>query len=176
MSIQTAGLSGLRLTKLTLNVCLAGTRRKHFIPLSSSYSELYNIQSFFEGYSSSFSGRRGNSTLHTPTVISHSAVKADLPANADGSPFDNDRALRDIAEAGSEWRQRHLRQADMEVSRGERPLLALFSLFADKVSPRTDTANLLRLQCYVFRLLIEWANLLAGDRPGTVASVSPTLA
>ncbi|TKA56853.1 hypothetical protein B0A53_01254 [Rhodotorula sp. CCFEE 5036] len=115
---------------------------KHFIPLSSSYSELYNIQSFFEGYSSSFSGRRGNSTLHTPTVISHSAVKADLPANADGSPFDNDRALRDIAEAGSEWRQRHLRQADME--------------------------------CYVFRLLIEWANLLVGDRPGTVASVSPT--
>lgn len=84
--------------------------------MSSSYSELYNIQSFFEGFSSSFSGRRGNSTLHTPTVISHSAGKAELPANADGSPFDNDRALRDIAEAGSEWRQRHLRREDMEVS------------------------------------------------------------
>ena len=158
------------MTQLTLDI---PTRRKHFIPLSSSYSELYNIQSFFEGYSSSFSGRRGNSTLHTPTVISHSVVKADLPANADGSPFDNDRALRDIAEAGSEWRQRHLRQADMEVS----PAAASFSFLLPPRrthSRRTDTANLLCLQCYVFRLLIEWANLLAGDRPGTVASVSPT--
>jgi hypothetical protein len=162
----------LRLTKLTPNV--PKTRRKHFIPLSSSYSELYNIQSFFEGYSSSFSGRRGNSTLHTPTVISHSAVKADLPANADGSPFDNDRALRDIAEAGSEWRQRHLRQADMEVSR-RRPLSSsIFSLLAGKTRRVLTQQNLLCLQCYVFRLLIEWANLLVGDRPGTVASVSPT--
>lgn len=34
---------------------------------------------------------------------------------ADGRAFEGDRALQDIAEAGREWRQNHVRKADMEV-------------------------------------------------------------
>ncbi|GAA6064394.1 hypothetical protein JCM10212_004233 [Sporobolomyces blumeae] len=101
---------------------------KHFIPLSSSYSELYNLQTFFTGFPPSLSGVRGNRTVPTTTLSRPKPVPA-LPANEDGTPFDTDKALQEIAEAGSRWKKEHLRKADME--------------------------------CYVYRLMVEWANLVA---------------
>ncbi|GAA6001574.1 hypothetical protein JCM10207_006732 [Rhodosporidiobolus poonsookiae] len=100
---------------------------KHFIPLSSSYSELYNLQTFFEGFPPSLVGQRGNHTI-SPTVLTHPSPVPELPLNADGTPFDTDKALKDIADAGREWRETFVRKADME--------------------------------CYVYRLLIEYANLV----------------
>ncbi|BGP40399.1 hypothetical protein JCM10449v2_004361 [Rhodotorula kratochvilovae] len=89
---------------------------KHFIPLSSSYSELYNLVSFFEGYPASLVGARGNRTSPLkPTVLTRPSPVPELPLNADGTPFDTDKALKDIADAGTQWRQQHLRKEDMEV-------------------------------------------------------------
>ncbi|GJN90764.1 hypothetical protein Rhopal_003778-T1 [Rhodotorula paludigena] len=105
---------------------------KHFIPLSSSYSELYNLQTFFEGYPNTLVGRRGgkdgNSTAMQPTVLTRPVKLPELPLNADGTPFDTDKALKDIADAGTQWRQEHLRKEDMET--------------------------------YVYRLMVEWARLV----------------
>ncbi|CEQ39675.1 SPOSA6832_01224 [Sporobolomyces salmonicolor] len=112
---------------------------KHFIPLSSSYSELHNIQTFFSGFPPSLSGTRGNRTVASTTLTRPHPIP-ELPLNADGSAFDNDKALRDIAEAGREWKTQHLRKADME--------------------------------CYVYRLMVEWANLVTvyDDEPEEVAA------
>ncbi|GAA5943786.1 hypothetical protein JCM3775_000955 [Rhodotorula graminis] len=104
---------------------------KHFIPLSSSYSELYNLVTFFEGYPASIVGARGKNRTSSlqPTVLSRPASPMpDLPLNADGSAFDTDKALKDIADAGTQWRQQHLRKEDMET--------------------------------YVYRLMVEWARLV----------------
>ncbi|GAA5828700.1 hypothetical protein JCM11251_005843 [Rhodosporidiobolus azoricus] len=101
---------------------------KHFIPLSSSYSELYNLQTFFTGFPASLVGNRGNHTTLLPTVLTHPSPVPELPLNADGTPFDTDKALRDIAEAGRQWRDTYVRKQDME--------------------------------CYVYRLMIEYANLV----------------
>lgn len=101
---------------------------KHFIPLSSSYSELYNLQTFFTGLPPSLSGVRGNKTIPTTQLSRPSPIPA-LPENEDGTEFNSDRVLREIAEAGSQWKKEHLRKEDME--------------------------------CYVYRLMIEWANLVA---------------
>ena len=93
--------------------------RKHFIPLSSSYAELYNIQTFFSGVPNRLvakSSTDGKMTLtHPPTP------RPPLPhidgTTADGEEFHTDAALRAIAESGREWQQQHMRKADMEVSR-----------------------------------------------------------
>ncbi|KAM0753106.1 capsular associated protein [Meredithblackwellia eburnea MCA 4105] len=83
---------------------------KHFIPLSPSYAELYNIQTFFSGFPSSFT----SNSSYTKTVLTKPHPIPILPTTSDGEPFAGDRALRDIAEAGREWRQQHVRKADME--------------------------------------------------------------
>ncbi|BGP24951.1 capsular associated protein [Rhodotorula toruloides] len=88
---------------------------KHYIPLSSSYSELHNIQTFFEGYPTSLVGKRGNHSAIAPTVLTRPSPLPELPLNADGTPFDTDKALKEIAEAGAAWKQRHLRKEDMEA-------------------------------------------------------------
>lgn len=90
--------------------------RKHFIPLSSSYSELYNLQTFFTGFPPSLAGTRGNRTVPTTSLSKPSPIPA-LPPNEDGSDFHADTVLQEIAEAGSKWKKEHLRKEDMEVSR-----------------------------------------------------------
>lgn len=50
-----------------------------------------------------------------PTVLTRPVKLPELPLNADGTPFDTDKALKDIADAGTQWRQEHLRKEDMEV-------------------------------------------------------------
>lgn len=65
-----------------------------------------------------FNGTEYSAT--SPVLVSLSPksepVKAIDPLAEEGALFDPDRALRDIALAGSRWKRRNVRQADMEVS------------------------------------------------------------
>ncbi|KAM0791180.1 hypothetical protein ACM66B_005664 [Microbotryomycetes sp. NB124-2] len=102
---------------------------KHFIPLSSGYSELHNIQTFFSGLPSNAnltSNVNGTSPL---TQLTSPVPVPELPLNSDGTPFDGDKALKDIADAGREWKDQFARKGDMEA--------------------------------YVYRLMIEWAAIIA---------------
>jgi len=84
---------------------------KHFIPLSSSYSELYNLGTFFNGFPAGL----GNETDPIKvTELTRPSPVPSLPRNEDGTPFKADRVAEEIARAGSEWRTSHLRRADME--------------------------------------------------------------
>ncbi|KAF8582381.1 glycosyltransferase family 90 protein [Ramaria rubella] len=74
----------------------------HYIPLSQSYQEIYNIHAFFSGASSSMLKAANSSAL---AFIPGGVV----PAN------DGDRRLRRIARAGREWKQTVGRTADMEA-------------------------------------------------------------
>jgi hypothetical protein len=65
--------------------------RLHFIPLSPSYREVYNIHAFFSGATQSTSG-----TAENPR------------------PVDGDRRLRRIARAGKQWKKTIGRTIDME--------------------------------------------------------------
>ncbi|THU81857.1 hypothetical protein K435DRAFT_784854 [Dendrothele bispora CBS 962.96] len=125
----------------------------HFIPLSTSYQEIYNIYSFFSGppkvaldvLSSSssssssspsegneHSGERGNEDFRDGDENERDrAVSRKMEIqkvyNADG-----DARLRRIARAGRQWKKTQGRQVDMEL--------------------------------YVYRLALEWARLWADDR------------
>ena len=83
---------------LTHDVCR--DRRLHYIPLSPSYQEIYNIHAFFSGATES-TLRAANSTtlLATPTRR---------------RPVDGDRRLRRIARAGKQWKRSIGRRVDME--------------------------------------------------------------
>ena len=78
----------------------------HYIPLSQSYAEIYNIHAFFSGAPPS-ALQAANAT----------AAAADATARR---PIDGDRRLRRIARAGKQWRRTVGRRVDME---GARPLL-----------------------------------------------------
>ncbi|KAJ2916229.1 hypothetical protein MD484_g4192, partial [Candolleomyces efflorescens] len=72
----------------------------HFIPLSSTYQEVYNIHAYFSG----------------PTKSALEALgsrQASVPLNERRS-MDGDRRLRRIARAGKEWKRTIGRHADME--------------------------------------------------------------
>ena len=85
--------------------------RKHFIPVSSSYGELYNLQAFFSGFPTEIA----NDDSFTKSVLTTPHPIPALPPQANGSPFSGDRALQAIAESGRDWRQNYVRKADMEV-------------------------------------------------------------
>lgn len=71
----------------------------HFIPLSSSYSEIYNIHAYFSGPSSS--------TLRIANV-SHVPEVENIHANGD-------KQLKKIARAGKQWKKTIGRTVDMEA-------------------------------------------------------------
>jgi len=164
-------------------------RRYHYIPLSTSYSEIHNIQSFFTGFPSElvktatnitaaeeeaaaalaaamleaskgkgkkkakakeilFNGTDFSAT--SPVLVSLSPksepVKAIDPLAEEGALFDPDRALRDIALAGSRWKRRNVRQADMEVCLTVMWCCPLLMCYA--------------VQVYVYRLMLEYSTLL----------------
>ncbi|KAI0074327.1 capsular associated protein [Panus rudis PR-1116 ss-1] len=73
----------------------------HFIPLSSSYQEIYNIHSFFSGATPSTLRAANSTTLDAP------------PAKR--RPIDGDRRLRRIARAGKQWKRTMGRRVDMEA-------------------------------------------------------------
>jgi len=76
------------------------TTRLHYIPLSNSYQEIYNIHAFFSGATEA-TLRAANSTI------------LELPLE-DRRPTDGDRRLRRIARAGKQWRRTIGRKEDME--------------------------------------------------------------
>ncbi|PSS34204.1 hypothetical protein PHLCEN_2v1754 [Hermanssonia centrifuga] len=73
----------------------------HYIPLSPSYQEIYNIHAFFSGATESPLRAVNSSTLQAP------------PAKR--RPVDGDRRLRRIARAGKQWKRSLGRRADMEA-------------------------------------------------------------
>jgi hypothetical protein len=134
--------------------------------VSTTYLELHNIQAFFSGFPSSLlsantplelkeASSKGSqrskeaalSNRSQPVALTEEDGKIySIDPLADSNTlFDGDRALRDIALAGSRWRRRHIRKADMEV----RPR---FAFTGDSLTPVT--------QVYVYRLMIEWAALV----------------
>ena len=82
--------------------------RKHYIPLSSSYAELYNIHTFFSGFPTAIQ-------INSTTVLTRPHSLPELPPTSDGEDFTNDKALKDIAEAGRDWAKKYVRKEDMEV-------------------------------------------------------------
>ncbi|TFK52833.1 glycosyltransferase family 90 protein [Heliocybe sulcata] len=70
----------------------------HFIPLSSTYKEIYNIHAFFSGPS--------------PSTLAAANVSAPLDNRA---AQEGDRRLRRIARAGKHWKRTIGRKVDMEV-------------------------------------------------------------
>lgn len=132
----------------------------HFIPLSSSYLELHNIQAFFTGFPviKEYSAATNTSSDQTEWIEAQTgkkdtsimevfqqvraqqeeradyqdqkgrvkergtAVTSDLgpvkpvdPLAPDNTRFSGDRALQGIGLAGSRWKRRHVRKADMQV-------------------------------------------------------------
>ncbi|KAA1475312.1 capsular associated protein [Dentipellis sp. KUC8613] len=73
----------------------------HYIPLSSSYQELYNIHAFFSGATDATLEAANSTSLAVP----HERRKT----------LDGDRRLRRIARAGKQWKKTIGRQVDMEA-------------------------------------------------------------
>ncbi|EMD36971.1 glycosyltransferase family 90 protein [Gelatoporia subvermispora B] len=73
----------------------------HYIPLSQSYQEIYNIHAFFSGATQATLEAANATTLRTPSAQQHSV--------------DGDRRLRRIARAGKQWKRTIGRRVDMEA-------------------------------------------------------------
>ncbi|KAL4248591.1 Protein O-Glucosyltransferase/Glycosyltransferase 90 [Abortiporus biennis] len=73
----------------------------HYIPLSPSYQEIYNIHAFFSGATRS-------------TLFIANSTSAALPRSKRRS-IDGDRRLRRIARAGKQWKRTMGRRVDMEA-------------------------------------------------------------
>jgi hypothetical protein len=134
-------LASLRRSRPHLRRLLTWSRgsRLHFVPLSPSYKEIYNIFTYFNGPTQSIL-EAVNSTL------------ASLPPEERKSP--EDERLRKIAMAGKEWKKTMGRTLDMEGS---------FPPFDDASNPYLPTQSL-PPSVYVYRLCLEWARLWADDR------------
>jgi hypothetical protein len=74
----------------------------HYIPLSSSYREIYNIHAFFSGASPSALEAANSTTL----MLDPSKRRS----------IEGDRRLRRIARAGKQWKKTMGRTTDMEGS------------------------------------------------------------
>ncbi|CCM01992.1 uncharacterized protein FIBRA_04066 [Fibroporia radiculosa] len=73
----------------------------HYIPLSQSYQELYNIHAFFSG-----------ATQATLQAANSTALQLPL---SERRSIDGDRRLRRIARAGKQWKRTIGRRVDMEA-------------------------------------------------------------
>jgi len=73
----------------------------HFIPLSQSYQEIYNVHAFFSGATQSTLEAVNSTALRIPPSQRHT--------------IDGDRRLRRIARAGKQWKRTIGRQVDMEA-------------------------------------------------------------
>ncbi|KAG8880287.1 capsule-associated protein CAP1 [Tulasnella sp. 403] len=80
--------------------------RLHYIPLSSGYSEIYNIYAYFSGSTPAMVNalEKANNQSFTPDV------------KIVGNEFrDGDAQLRKIARAGRKWKMTIGRKVDMEI-------------------------------------------------------------
>lgn len=73
----------------------------HYIPLSPTYQEMYNIHAFFSGATES-------------TLKAANSTALQLP-RSERRPIDGDRRLRRIARAGKQWKRTLGRRVDMEA-------------------------------------------------------------
>lgn len=92
---------------LHLNLCVSlgltvgvTIHRLHYIPLSASYQEIYNVHAFYSG------------ATHSTLNIAN-ATALSLPPSKRRS-VDGDRRLRRIARAGKQWKRTMGRRVDME--------------------------------------------------------------
>jgi hypothetical protein len=74
--------------------------RLHYIPLSNSYQEIYNIHAFFSGATDATLRVANSTSLEVPQEERRSV--------------DGDRRLKRIARAGKQWRKTFGRKEDME--------------------------------------------------------------
>lgn len=74
--------------------------RLHYIPLSTSYAEIYNIHAFFSGGTSDALAVVNSTAQHLP--------------QKQRIPLDGDKRLRRIARAGKHWKNTIGRRVDME--------------------------------------------------------------
>ena len=74
--------------------------RLHYIPLSPTYQEMYNIHAFFSGATEAALKAANSTTLQLP--------------RSQRRPIDGDRRLRRIARAGKQWKRTLGRRVDME--------------------------------------------------------------
>lgn len=88
--------------RLTLTDDLVHGIRLHYIPLSASYKEIYNIHAFFSGAPLSALEAANSTTLNLNSSKRRS--------------IEGDRRLRRIARAGKQWKKTIGRTADMEGS------------------------------------------------------------
>jgi hypothetical protein len=74
--------------------------RLHYIPLSTSYTEIYNVHAFFSG--------------GTPDTLALVNSTAQNLSRRQRTPLEGDTRLRRIARAGKHWKNTIGRQVDME--------------------------------------------------------------
>jgi hypothetical protein len=74
--------------------------RLHYIPLSTSYAEIYNIHAFFSGGTSDALAVVNSTVQHLP--------------RRQRIPHEGNKRLRRIARAGKHWKNTIGRQVDME--------------------------------------------------------------
>ena len=72
----------------------------HYIPISQTYSEIYNVHAFFSGATES-------------TLRAANATALSIPPEQRRT-VDGDRRLRRIARAGKQWKRTIVRRVDME--------------------------------------------------------------
>ncbi|EIW53340.1 capsular associated protein [Trametes versicolor FP-101664 SS1] len=73
----------------------------HYIPISQTYSEIYNVHAFFSGATES-------------TLRAANATALSIPPEQRRT-VDGDRRLRRIARAGKQWKRTIVRRVDMEA-------------------------------------------------------------
>lgn len=148
----------------------------HFIPLSSSYAELFNIQAFFSGFPKAFQNRRSTS---------HSAPKKDDSAKAsgdksDGSKDDASGVAVDLGVVSTQPEEeiaaeavtikseaislKPINPAHGEIFNGD---LALRDIAEQGSQWKREHLRREDMEVYVFRLLLEWARLTTDDPKGT---------
>ncbi len=112
--------------------------RVHYIPLSTTYKEIYNIHAYFSGPS--------------PATVEAAESLGVIQPRDEHMSQEADRQLRRIARAGKQWKKTMGRAIDMD---GMQP--TFFEMF-----------SLSRFPVYVYRLCLEYARLLAEDRDAMV--------
>ena len=118
--------------------------RLHYIPLSNSYQEIYNIHAFFSGATEATLRAANSTTLEIPSERR--------------KPVNGDRRLRRIARAGKRWRRTFGRKEDMEGESSHSPVHLIPSSYNQLVELVTT------LTAYMYRLCLEYARLWADDR------------
>lgn len=139
----------------------------HYIPLSSSYAELFNIQAFFSGFPAAFQNRRSTSTgASVPKNPSSSSSKSDEdegvavaqlgPGGEDGTD-----SVTLTSEAIS---LRPINPAHGDVFNGD---LALKDIAEQGARWKSEHLRREDMEVYVFRLMLEWARLLGEGGSGS---------